>query len=80
MGDLCFHCGQPRLADRRKCPLCHSGYCLAPDAAGIAEATAIIRLGWSAVRLARCELHIVLEIPEAHKCGDHMRRKPRQED
>ena len=80
MNPVCFNCGQPRLANRRKCPHCHSGYCLAPDGPEIAAACAVIRQGWSDVRLGRNELHAILEIPEAHKTGDHMRRKPRQED
>jgi hypothetical protein len=78
--NVCFFCGLPRPDNRRQCPRCHSVPCLAPDGTTIAAAASAIRLGWSVVRLARCELHETLEVTEAHKCGDHMRRKPRQED
>jgi hypothetical protein len=47
---------------------------MAPDGPEIAAAASEIREGWSAARLAQNELRAILEIPEAHRVTDHMRR------
>jgi hypothetical protein len=76
---VCHHSGLTPESCDYCCANCKLSCVLVADRAEIARRAEAIRDQWPAWRREQCELRVELEIPQAIKITDHMRRNPKHE-
>ena len=78
---VCSHSGSPCQLCEYRCPRCEHSYIACPDTEDIRAACIAIRATWTEPQLARAEgRDCEVEVTEAIRVWNHMKRKPENGD